>query len=382
MELENIELSHTNTEKTEFVSKSDYKKRFTFWMMLFGIALVVVTCSLLINYLVFYPWKNNGKKFSWSSEELIAFIIVIFLLLSAIIFCILYFWITLRVKYNDPNQNKYIVGATGFTGGFTDTIGVGSFGVITGLLKATKSIKDDSKLPGTLNVALGVSALIESALFVGAIKVNTTTLFVLVGAVIAGTFVGSLFVSKIKDPKIVKIVMGVTLFFVAILMILTHPQVNVINTSDIGDKTSLIDKPWRIIVATVVFFFLGMIQSFGIGLYAPAMASLSFLGLDQQVVFPIMACGSSLCMLPAAYSFIKRKKYLQLTANLIMIWSIFGVVAAFLLVFVGLQMGAGMDEQMFNSVLKWLAITVIFYVSISMLTEYYLIVKRTKKTNI
>lgn len=360
-----------NKKNTNFITAQDFKKRFYFWMMLFAISLVVVVAALIINYLVFYPWKY-GESFSWKKETIFAFVIVMILLIVAVVFCVVYFWFTLKVKYNDPEQKKYIVAVSGFTGGFTDTIGVGSFGVITGLLKGTKCIKDDSKLPGTLNVALGVSALIEAALFVGSIEVEATTLLVLLAVIIAGTFVGSFFVSKIKDPQVIKIFIGIALFMVAILMILTHPQINIINTSNLGDKKSLIDQPWRIIVAAVAFFFLGMIQSFGIGLYAPSMATLSFLGLDQSVVFPIMACGSALCMLPAAYNFIKRKSYLQFTANLIAIFAIFGVVSAFLLVFIGLQMGLGMSESTFNNILKWIAIVVIFYVSISMLTEYTL----------
>ncbi|WP_339034247.1 TSUP family transporter [Spiroplasma endosymbiont of Cantharis rufa] len=364
-------------ESQLFLSKQEHKKKFAKWMLFFSIAMVVTIISILINYLVFFPWQNPGKII-WEGEQLIAFIICIFLLLSAVVFCVIYFWFTLKVKYEDVNNKEKAILAVGFTGGFTDTIGVGSFGVITGLLKGTRTIKDDTKLPGTLNVALGVSALIESALFVGSIQVNIATLLILVISIICGTFVGSLFVSKIKNQNSIKIIMGVVLFCVAILMILTHPQVNVISTSNIGDKTSLMDKPWRIIIGTIVFFFLGMIQSFGIGLYAPAMATLSFLGLQQEVVFPIMACGSALCMLPAAYTFIKRKKYLQQTSNLILISAIFGVVCSFLLIFVGLQMGAGMDKRTFDIVLKWLAIAVIFYVSISMLVEFYLIKKRQK----
>lgn len=370
--------------ENNFVSVHDYKKRLFNWMILFVGALVLTSVALLVNYLVFIPWKRKSTgqaAFSLAnSEDLYAFIIVLVLLITSIIYAILYFTLSLKQEYNDAKQRRKIVAAIGFTAGFTDTVGVGSFGVITGLMKGTKTITDDSKLPGTLNAALGIGALIESSLFVSSIKVDIATLLILLAAIIAGTFVGSMFVSKIKDPKVVKVFMGFALFFVGILMILSHPQVSVINTSDIGDKTSLMDQVWRIIVGTIAFFFLGMVQSFGIGLYAPAMATLSFLGLAQDVIFPIMACGSALSMLPASYSFIKRKQYLQVSAYLIAIFSIFGVIAAFMLVFIGLQMGANMSEETFNAVLKWAAVAVIFYVSITMLYEYFKMMKHKNKT--
>jgi uncharacterized membrane protein YfcA len=165
------------------------------------------------------------------------------LLITAVVYSTLYFYFTLKLKYNDPNQKRAVVATAGFFGGFLDTIGVGSFGVITGLLKGTKTIKDDSKLPGTLNVALGVSALIESALFVSSIEVDPATLLILLAILILGTFFGAFFVSKIKNPQIVKIVMGVALFVIGILMILTHPQVGIIQTNNLGDDRSLMDKP-------------------------------------------------------------------------------------------------------------------------------------------
>lgn len=373
------QLNVIDNNAENIVLAQDYKKRLFYWMMLFFGSLLLTAASLTINYLVYSTSKKGGQSFSFNSETIVPFIIVIFFLVLAIIYGVLYFAVTLKQEYNDKKQKRLTLAAIGFTGGFADTIAVGSFGVVTGLMKATKTITNDTKLPGTLNIGLGISVLVESSLFVGSIEIDMTTLIILVVTVVTGTYIGSLFVSKIKDPKFIKIVVGVFLLIVGIFMILTHPHVGAIQTTNIGDHKSLMDKPWRIILGVIIFFLLGIVQSFGIGIYAPSLAIFSFLGLDQEVIYPIMACGSALSMIAISFNFIRQKQYLQLSTNLIAIFSIIGVNCAFLIVFVGLKMGLNMDDVLFNAILKWIAIVVIFYVAITMLYEYYHIIKTKKK---
>ncbi|ATZ16892.1 hypothetical protein ELUMI_v1c01670 [Williamsoniiplasma luminosum] len=362
----------------DLLTKADYKKRLFKWMMLLASAVLATLMCLLINYFVLKDVAN--KPIVWNSQEVFALVIVIVFSIAAVVYSVLFFVVSSKVRYNDADQNKRNVIIAGVTAGFTDTISVGSFGIGTAILKGTKSIKDDTKLPGTLNVAFALSGTLEAALFVSAIEVDVATLLILLASILVGTFVGSALVAKIKDPKIVKVSMGVVLFVVAIMMILTHPHVNAIKQTDIGLATSLMDKAWRIIVGTIIFFFLGMVQSFGIGLFAPALASLSFLGLKQEAIFPIMSCSSALSMFPAAFNFIRKKQYMQLTASLMQIFSVFGLIAAFLIVFVGIKSALGAEgDALFQAILKWLAIAVIFYVSITMLVEYYLLVKNKNK---
>ncbi|PPE05897.1 sulfite exporter TauE/SafE family protein [Williamsoniiplasma lucivorax] len=365
------------TPNNNLTIQNDYRKRLFKWLMFLISALVATSLALIINYFVLKTSDERVNIFT-KKESIFAFVIMIVLLVLAISFSVVYFISSSKIKYNDEDVNKRNVLITGFTAGFTDTISVGSFGIATAILKGTKTIKDDSKLPGTLNVGFALSGTLEAALFVSAIEVDVATLVILLMAILVGTFIGSALVARIKDPKVVKVFMGVILFVVAIMMILSHPQIGVIGDKTAGTNT-LMESTWRIIVGTIIFFFLGMVQSFGIGLFAPALASLSFLGLKMEAIFPIMSCGSALSMMPAAFNFVRKKQYMQLTASIIQITSVFGLIVAFLIVFVGIKQALGEHgDFLFNAILKWLGIAVIFYVSITMLVEYYKIIKQEK----
>lgn len=65
---------------------------------------------------------------------------------------------------------------TGFGIGLTtdllDTLGIGSFATTTTLLKATKLIKDNSRLPGTMNAAHVIPVLVQSLCFILVVKVE------------------------------------------------------------------------------------------------------------------------------------------------------------------------------------------------------------------
>ncbi|PPE05894.1 sulfite exporter TauE/SafE family protein [Williamsoniiplasma lucivorax] len=367
------------TPADQLVTKNDYRKNLKKWLLFLVSSLVATTIALVLNYTV----TLKGEDVFGTTQGIIAFLIMILLLIAAIAYSIVYFIISLKYKYNDEGINKRNAAIAGFVAGFGDTIGVSSFALSTATLKGTKNIKDDTKLPGTLNVAFAVSATIEAALFVGAVKIDLATLGILLVAVLIGTYFGSLLVTKIKDPKIVKIVMGVVLFVVGIFMIINN--VGAIKISALGDPTSLIDENniWRIIVGVILFLFLGGVQSFGVGSSAPAIAGLSLLGMDMKYIFVIITSAAALSMVPAAINFIRKKQYMQLTSNMIQISSVFGAALAFSLIFVGLQAAIGKDNyEVFSKVLKWIGTAVIFYVSITMLVEYYLNIKKNKKAKV
>jgi len=50
-------------------------------------------------------------------------------------------------------------------------------------------------------------------------------------------------------------------------------------------------------------------QAFGIGLYAPALATIALLGMDIKVAFPIMTLASGSAFPVAAYFYYKNNKY-------------------------------------------------------------------------
>ncbi|ATZ19000.1 hypothetical protein ESOMN_v1c06180 [Williamsoniiplasma somnilux] len=373
----------TSQNLDNLLTKEDAKKRMFKWLTMLGIALAATIGAMLIQFLVIMPKKGEHLDLD-TKDGVFSLAMAIILFIAGTAVSVIFIVTSSKVKYNDEGINTKWAIAAGVTAGFTDTISVGSFGVATAILKKSKTIKDDTKLPGTLNVAFVLSGTLEASLFIGTIKVDMLTILLLLVAILIGTFVGSWFVTKINKALVVKGFMGIALFIVGILMILAHPQVNVFG--DLGATSGL--TGWRLGLGIVGFLLLGMIQSFGIGLFAPAIAVLSFLGMKQEAILPIMSCGSALSMMPAAFNFVRTKKYNQLTGSLMHIWSVLGLLAAFLIVFAGLKSIPGMGDfapntttPYFEVVLKWIAIPVIFYVSITLLWEFYQALKaeKTKK---
>ncbi|UZQ29716.1 MAG: hypothetical protein OHM56_11300 [Spiroplasma phoeniceum] len=100
-------------------------------------------------------------------------------------------------------------------------------------LKTTKIIKNNSLLPGTLNIGLGTPNLIAGTIFVEAINVEVLTLVLLVVGEILGSFFGAELTKRVSAKHII-LTMAIVLAIVAILMILT--QLDVLPS---GNKTGL-----------------------------------------------------------------------------------------------------------------------------------------------
>jgi len=86
-------------------------------------------------------------------------------------------------------------------------------------------------------------------------------------------------------------------------------------------------------------------MSFGVGLYAPAMAIISLLGIDFLVVFPIMTVSAGLTMHVNGYRYSKNNNYLPKTSFCMTLGGIIGVIASFSLIFVGLGKGLGVSTS-------------------------------------
>jgi uncharacterized membrane protein YfcA len=69
-----------------------------------------------------------------------------------------------------------------------------------------------------------------------------------------------------------------------------------------GDATALIGQ--YLYIAVAAHFVMGVLMSFGIGLYAPSLILLSLLGLDPRLAFPIMAGACAFLMPTAGFRFI------------------------------------------------------------------------------
>ncbi len=112
----------------------------------------------------------------------------------------------------------------------------------------------------------------------------------------------------------------------------------------------------KLIIAVVVNFVLGALQSAGIGMYAPSMAMVYVLGMSPRVAFPIMMASAAFTLPPASIKFIKEGAYNR-KASLAM--TVSGIVGVFIAAYIVKSLPVKM--------LIWLVIVVIGYTGIVLL---------------
>src|SRR6185369_2018779 len=113
-----------------------------------------------------------------------------------------------------PTLGHLAIGA--FTD-FLDTLGIGSFALTTSLYKVLHAV-DDGEIPGTLNVGHTWPTFAEAFIFIAVVEVDISTLVLMIGAAVAGAWLGAGFVSRWPRRRI-QIGMGVLLFIAAGIMI-------------------------------------------------------------------------------------------------------------------------------------------------------------------
>ena len=240
-------------------------------------------------------------------------------------------------------------GFVGFITNFFDTLGIGSFAPTVALNKFMKMGVKDRELPGLLNVADTLPVMVEAAIFTTVIKVEPLTLISMLAAAALGSYLGAGIISKMDEVKVQK-VMGVALFITAVLMI--FKQLNLIQGG--GDAIGL--SGVKLVIGVVGNFIFGALMSAGIGLYAPCMALVYFLGMSPKVAFPIMMGSCATLMPVGSIKFIKEGAYPRKAALIIGLSGMVGVYIA-----------AKFVSNLPMNILTWLVIAVIFYTSASML---------------
>ncbi|MFV0520170.1 MAG: TSUP family transporter [Lachnospirales bacterium] len=267
------------------------------------------------------------------------------------------------VRRTEDNSNAIIAIGIGFLTDFFDTLGIGSFAPTTALLKFTKQV-DEKLLPGTLNVSHTIPVVIEAIIFITAVEVETVTLVTLIFASVVGSYLGAGIISKLPK-RAVKIVMGFAMILVAIIMILS--EMGIIAGLGAGNEATGLSGV-TLIISAVIFFVLGALMSAGVGLYAPAMATVYFMGLSPLVAFPIMM-GSCAFLMPVGSSkFIKEKSYAPKLSMFITLGGVVGVIIAAFFV-----------KSMELALLTKLVICVVIVTGSVMLYEAF--VKDVKNTN-
>ena len=240
-------------------------------------------------------------------------------------------------------------GFIGFITNFFDTLGIGSFAPTVALNKFMKMGVRDKELPGLLNVADTFPVICEAVIFTTVIEVDPVTLISMLAAAALGSYLGAGVIAKIDEIKVQKI-MGIALLITAILMLLK--QLGLMPGG--GDAIGL--SGIKLVIGVIGNFILGALMSAGIGLYAPCMALVYFLGMNPQVSFPIMMGSCATLMPVGSVKFIKEGAYPRKAALIIALSGAVGVYIA-----------AKFVSNLPMNILTWLVIAVIFYTSVSML---------------
>ncbi len=259
----------------------------------------------------------------------------------------------------EPETNTAVTGVIGFVTSFFDALGIGNFATITALMKIFKQTKD-RMIPGILNVGLTIPVITEAVIFIKKVEVEPITLFSMLFAAAFGAYIGAGFIARFSEQRI-RLIMGVALLITVFVML-----AGIMGWMPVGgDAIGL--SGYKLIIAVVANFILGALMTAGIGMYAPCMAMVYFMGMNPLIAFPIMMGSAAVLMPVASYRFIKEGAYNRKAA---MVLTISGVA--------GLSIAIALVTSMPLDKLRWLVMAVVFYTSIAMLRSYYKCRKASK----
>jgi uncharacterized membrane protein YfcA len=272
---------------------------------------------------------------------------VLFFVLAAVTVAFAAFWIAqARAKWVGwPSWKQVGIGALT---NFFDMLGIGSFATTTSLYKLGRGV-DDREIPGTLNVGHTVPTFAQAFISIALVRVEMTTLVLMIAASVAGAWLGAGFVSRWPRRRI-QIGMGVLLFVAAGVMIAR--QGNFVTWQ--GDALGLAG-PW-LALGIAGNFVLGALMTLGIGLYAPCMILVALLGMYEKAAFPIMMGSCAFLMPAASVRFVRSGRYDIRAALGLAIGGVPAVLVA------GLIVGS-----LPLAAVKWLVVVVVVYTAVAML---------------
>lgn len=230
---------------------------------------------------------------------------------------------------------------------FFDTLGIGSFATTTTALRLGRLV-DDRVVPGTLNVGHALPTVVQALIYITIVRVDTTTLVVMIGAAVAGSVLGSSVVS-LWPRRVVRLAVGGALVVASVVMLQNARGA----LPSGGESLALSGK--LLAVGAVANFVLGALMTAGVGLYGPCMILVSLLGMSPTAAFPIMMGSCAFLMPAASVQFVRRGAYDPRAALGLTIGGIPGVLLAAFVV-----------KSLPLSSLRWLVLSAASYAAVSL----------------
>ena len=274
-------------------------------------------------------------------------------LLAALVLFVLFYVVTwyrgaqAKLAEGFPGPLDLIIG---FITNFFDTLGIGSYAPTTAMFKAWKLVKDEW-IPGTLNIGHTIPTITQAFLFIGSVAVDPITLVSMIGAAFVGAFFGARVVAS-WPRHYIQIGMGAALLAGAALF----AAKNLGYISSKGEAVGVTGA--LLLVAVVGNLALGALMTIGIGLYAPCMLLVSFIGMNERAAFPIMMGSCAFLMTGATKPFVDKGSYSLKSALGLAIGGFPAVLIAAYIV-----------KSLPLETLRWVVAAVVLYTGLSMLNS-------------
>ncbi|HET8750434.1 MAG TPA: TSUP family transporter [Sphingomicrobium sp.] len=227
---------------------------------------------------------------------------------------------------------------------FFDTLGIGSFAPTTAWMKLRRMVPD-RLIPPTMLVGLTPPAMTESVIFLIllGVRVDPVLLFGCAIAVLLGGLVGAPLVAQAR-VWIVQLVVAIGLLLAAIAYAMTNLHLFP------GGGTAASLPMSLTILAIVANFGFGILLNFGVGNYAPTLVTLSLMGMDPRLIFPIMAAGAAVM---GAGACVRHIQMGRMDLKVVVGLAIGGIPAVLVAAFI--------VKAMPLELLRWLVIVVVLY---------------------
>ena len=217
-----------------------------------------------------------------------------------------YSWWMVERRRSTPSETlnapaKPVDFAAGGVLEFFDTLGVGAFAPTTAVYKAVRRMPDEL-LPGTLNVGYALPTVLQALIFIVVVKVDVTTLLAMVSASVMGSLLGMSLVVR-APRRAIQMAMGTALLVAAGLFVANNLHMLPVG----GVATGLAGA--RLALAVCISFCLGGLMMAGVGFYAPCLLTVSLLGMNPIVAFPIMMTACGLLQPIGGHGFIRSGRY-------------------------------------------------------------------------